>query len=112
MSMARLWRDQGKRNEARDLLAPVYGRFTEGFDTLDLKEAVLRQCDKFLDDRVCCPYSTLEMDRRYMGQRMHQRGGWPISALSWNAGSSPVILVPRTTDDGFVVCWILGSCLM
>jgi predicted ATPase len=39
MSMARLWRDQGKRNEARDLLAPVYGRFTEGFDTLDLKEA-------------------------------------------------------------------------
>jgi predicted ATPase len=39
MSMARLCRDQGKRNEARDLLTPVYGRFTEGFDTLDLKEA-------------------------------------------------------------------------
>ena len=39
MSMARLWRDQGKRVEARDLLAPVYGWFTEGFDTLDLKEA-------------------------------------------------------------------------
>ena len=39
MSMARLWRDQGKREEARDLLAPVYGWFTEGFDTLDLKEA-------------------------------------------------------------------------
>jgi hypothetical protein len=39
MSTARLWRDQGKRNEARDLLAPVYGWFTEGFDTLDLKEA-------------------------------------------------------------------------
>jgi predicted ATPase len=38
-SMARLWRDQGKRDEARDLLAPVYGWFTEGFDTLDLKEA-------------------------------------------------------------------------
>jgi predicted ATPase len=32
-------RDQGKRDEARDLLAPVYGWFTEGFDTLDLKEA-------------------------------------------------------------------------
>jgi predicted ATPase len=41
MSMARLWRDQGKRDEARDLLAPVYGWFTEGFDTLDLKEAAL-----------------------------------------------------------------------
>jgi predicted ATPase len=39
MSMARLWRDQGKRDEASDLLAPVYGWFTEGFDTLDLKEA-------------------------------------------------------------------------
>jgi class 3 adenylate cyclase/tetratricopeptide (TPR) repeat protein len=37
--LARLWRDQGKRKEARDLLAPVYGWFTEGFDTLDLKEA-------------------------------------------------------------------------
>jgi predicted ATPase len=32
MSMARLWRDQGKREEARDLLAPIYGWFTEGFD--------------------------------------------------------------------------------
>jgi len=38
-SMARLWRDQGKRDAARDLLAPVYGWFTEGFDTLDLNEA-------------------------------------------------------------------------
>jgi len=39
MSMVRLWRDQGKRDEARALLAPVYGWFTEGFDTFDLKEA-------------------------------------------------------------------------
>jgi predicted ATPase len=38
-SMARLWRDQGKRQQAHDLLAPVYGWFTEGFDTLDLKDA-------------------------------------------------------------------------
>ena len=37
--MARLRRDQGKQDAARDLLAPVYGWFTEGFDTLDLKEA-------------------------------------------------------------------------
>ena len=36
---ARLWRDQGKRDGARELLAPVYGWFTEGFDTRDLKEA-------------------------------------------------------------------------
>jgi predicted ATPase len=38
-SLARLWRDQDKRDEARELLAPVYGWFTEGFDTRDLKEA-------------------------------------------------------------------------
>jgi predicted ATPase len=39
MGLARLWRDQGKRDEARKLLAPVYGWFTEGFETLDLKQA-------------------------------------------------------------------------
>jgi predicted ATPase len=39
MSLARLWRSQGKAQQARELLAPVYGWFTEGFDTLDLKEA-------------------------------------------------------------------------
>ena len=39
MSLARLWRDQGKVQQARELLAPVYGWFTEGFDTLDLKDA-------------------------------------------------------------------------
>ena len=39
MSLARLGREQGKVRQARELLAPVYGWFTEGFDTLDLKEA-------------------------------------------------------------------------
>ena len=39
MAIARLWRDQGKPQQARELLAPVYEWFTEGFDTLDLKEA-------------------------------------------------------------------------
>src|SRR5499433_1677065 len=39
MSMARLWHDQGMREKARALLAPIYGWFTEGFDTLDLKQA-------------------------------------------------------------------------
>src|SRR5262249_27606435 len=39
MSPARLWRDHGKVSDARELLAPVYGWFTEGFDTRDLKEA-------------------------------------------------------------------------
>jgi predicted ATPase len=39
MSLARLWRDQGKVGQARELLAPVYGWFTEGFDTRDLMDA-------------------------------------------------------------------------
>jgi predicted ATPase len=39
ISMAHLWRNQGKPQQARELLAPVYGWFTEGFDTRDLKEA-------------------------------------------------------------------------
>jgi predicted ATPase len=39
MALARLWRDRGKRDEARDLLAPIYGWFTEGFNTPDLEEA-------------------------------------------------------------------------
>jgi predicted ATPase len=38
-SVSRLWQQQGKRTEARDLLAPIYGWFTEGFDTADLQEA-------------------------------------------------------------------------
>jgi predicted ATPase len=48
MSMARLWRDQGKPQQAHELLAPVYGWFTEGFDTLDLKQA------KTLLDELAC----------------------------------------------------------
>ena len=47
--LARLWRDQGRRDEARDLLAPVYGWFTEGFDTLDLKDA-----KALLDELASC----------------------------------------------------------
>jgi predicted ATPase len=38
-SLARLWREQAKRQQARDLLAPIYGWFSEGFDALDLKQA-------------------------------------------------------------------------
>jgi len=47
-SMARLWRSQGKPQQARELLAPVYGWFTEEFDTLDLKQA------KALPDELTC----------------------------------------------------------
>jgi predicted ATPase len=39
MSLSRLWQQQGKRTDAYDLLAPIYGWFTEGFDTADLQEA-------------------------------------------------------------------------
>jgi predicted ATPase len=49
-SLARLRRDQGRRAEARDLLAPIYGWFTEGFDTPDLREA-----KALLDELGCEP---------------------------------------------------------
>jgi predicted ATPase len=39
LSLSRLWQQQGKRDDARALLAPIYGWFTEGFDTADLQEA-------------------------------------------------------------------------
>jgi len=39
MSLSRLWQHQDKRDQARELLAPIYGWFTEGFDTADLQEA-------------------------------------------------------------------------
>jgi predicted ATPase len=39
MSLSRLWQQQGKRDAARALLAPIYGWFTEGFDTAELQEA-------------------------------------------------------------------------
>jgi predicted ATPase len=52
MSLARLWRDQGKVQQARELLAPVYGWFTEGFDTRDLKDAkaLLDELKALLDE--------------------------------------------------------------
>lgn len=47
MSMARLWCDQGKRDQVRELLAPVYGWFTEGSDPPDLKQAKTLRPDRF-----------------------------------------------------------------
>jgi predicted ATPase len=38
-SLARLWRDEGRTEEAKELLAPIYNRYTEGFETSDLKAA-------------------------------------------------------------------------
>jgi predicted ATPase len=56
MSLARLWRDQGKVQQARELLAPVYDWFTEGFDTRDLKEAkaLLEELLQTSPRRLCC----------------------------------------------------------
>jgi hypothetical protein len=50
MSLSRLWQRQGKRTEAYDMLAPVYGWFTEGFDTADLQDA--ERCWKSWQDNM------------------------------------------------------------
>jgi predicted ATPase len=52
MSLARLWRQQGKQAEARQMLAEIYGWFTEGFDTKDLQEA------KVLLEEFACAVQT------------------------------------------------------
>ena len=62
MSLARLWRDQGKEQQASELLAPVYGWFMEGFDTRDLKEA--RRCST-----RCTPSHTHEIQRPKICER-------------------------------------------
>jgi predicted ATPase len=54
MSLARLWQLQGKRAAAYDLLAPVYGWFTEGFDTSDLQEAKALLNGMITNDKFCC----------------------------------------------------------
>ena len=53
MSLSRLWQQQGKRDEARELLAPIYGWFTEGFDTADLQEA--KACSRSCREVVSTP---------------------------------------------------------
>ena len=68
MSLARLWRDQGKPQQARELLAPIYGWFTEGFDTLDLKEAkaLLDECrhdNEFRNGLLGKPIATPKLSR-------------------------------------------------
>ena len=67
MSLSRLWQQQGKRDEARDLLAPVYGWFTEGFDTADLQEA------KALLHELASSRRQREAPNRRLAQTMERR---------------------------------------
>ena len=92
MSMARLWRDQGKRNEARDLLAPVYGWFTEGFDTRDLKET------KALLDELAAfrrPPITDWLEKLGLGQYAQQL----VEKLQ---GFSPFSILPNAEQHNFM----------
>ena len=70
--MARLYRDQGKRQQARDLLAPVYGWFTEGFDTIDLKEV-----KALLEELAKLHYKKPDILRR-----LFRSGGGTLDAVS------------------------------
>jgi predicted ATPase len=81
MSLARLWRDQGKVQQARELLAPVYGWFTEGFDTLDLKEA------KSLLDALAAQVGL------GAARRLRRGVDWARRSRRWHPGA------PRTSED-------------
>jgi len=61
-SLARMWQDQGRQAEARELLAPVYGRFTEGFETPDLRET-----EVLLDELSSTPRASRVARRRSAG---------------------------------------------
>ena len=88
MSLSRLWQHQGKRAEARELLAPIYGWFTEGFDTADLQEAkALLEALKCVELGTieashfgCPPLSACDIDQRdgiwqeIRSSRTHHRG--------------------------------------
>jgi hypothetical protein len=75
-----LWRDHGKRAEARDLLAPVYGWFTEGFDTRDLKEAkALLDELKWAACLCSCSWSTALCSGR---AAMRRHGHRPLAGTS------------------------------
>ncbi len=82
MSLARLWQQQGKREEAYDLLAPVYSWFTEGFDTADLQEAkaLLETAPK----TVSQPRPTVE----------ERSSGWTIARFIFICRVARVCLVP------------------
>jgi predicted ATPase len=66
-SLARLWRDQGKRTEVRNLLAPIYGWFIEGFDTPDLKEGERFAGLVIFDDFRLWPFCDVARNSRLVG---------------------------------------------
>jgi hypothetical protein len=103
MSSSRLLRDQGKRDEARELLAPVYGWFTEGFDTRDLKEQ--RRClGNWQHKRADAGYQISSTRKRSSSHVLHPALGklelsgllnlqeivlaQLVMALSWESGAA------------------------
>jgi len=82
-SLPRLCRDQGRRAEARDLLTPVYGWFTEGFDTPDLKE-----WKALLDELTCA--------RRHVHQSSPDDPSW-ATRVSWSGGECLLRVEPASS---------------
>ena len=68
-SLARLWCNQDRRDEARDLLAPIYGWFTEGFDTPDLKDAKV-----LLDELASAPPGSRARPRHHSAASVNNPG--------------------------------------
>ena len=86
MSLSRLWQQQGKQEEAQALLAPVYGWFTEGFDTADLQEA--RTLLKSWKDKTGVYSTTL---KRFAEER-HTKAQMALSAVLPSAFSQSLML--------------------
>src|SRR5262249_18622496 len=107
MSMARLWGGQGRRGEAPDLLAPLHGWFTEGFETRDLKEA------KVLLDELHARQLISKPPLRHLRRRVPFRH--PPSTLYSENGLSPRRGRAQVLqDEGVIKCQHLtglGSCI-
>jgi hypothetical protein len=94
---------QGKRDEAHDLLAPVYDWFTEGFDTLDLKEAkgavplAARRPANSKPPRCCCSDESVEISLSpadgdmQQNLRLLEEGGWFEVSIAYGNGSRAVL---------------------
>ena len=93
--MARLWRDQGKRDEARELLAPVYGSFTEGFDT---DTACTRCLLQFIQLRAARSAYDVDIDKD-----SHQAQPW--HCFDQDVLSFAVVFTREDADASRIALW-------
>jgi hypothetical protein len=112
-SLARLWRSQGKAQQARELLAPVYGWFTEGFDTRDLKEAKML-LDELAAQAIAGCVRVLQFANIVRCDNLGEAGRSKLYPLStWLlATESPLKPLRRLGRYSLMSVWLFGVLLV